>query len=550
MRIFWVSDSPNHTTGYGVTTRHLTDRMVKDGHEVFVFAPGAAHHGLYELPNGVTQLTSEFGDDRWGNGTINHLIAEFRPDLIITWLDAQGLESYAWTDVPVYMWAPIDTWPTPTHELGILSRARKVMSPSEWGVKILADTDMEADYIPCGIDLDNYLISPEGRTRWRNQMRPEITEDTFLVGMVGLNTGSPDRKGYGFAFDVMDQFAKKHDDVRFYLHTNAEGGGGAINLIDLRAEMHLEDVICFSKPTMSVPQKPLFMRDMYNAFDAMLHCGMCEGFGMPLVEAQACGTPIVFNSCTSMTELVQVGYPAEPLCDMIVSTCTRIALPSVPNMLEQLERAYVDWKAQRKLSEEKRNALHREKIRSTVLRFDQDTIYDTRWRPLLAEAPKPFKFEDAGPRKLMLAAGLLKKEGFTHHDREILATHHDIAHDLNVFPYPWEDDSWDYIEFSDCLEHLRADYIKVMDELWRITAPGGHVYIHTAEAGSWQLQLDPTHVQGFRLESMDYLDPDTRHGTVYTYSDKKWKVEVKTRDPGGLLFILQPRKTADVLVPA
>ncbi len=54
MRILWVSDSPNHTTGYGVTTRHITDRMAKDGHEVFVFAPGAAHHGIYELKNGVT----------------------------------------------------------------------------------------------------------------------------------------------------------------------------------------------------------------------------------------------------------------------------------------------------------------------------------------------------------------------------------------------------------------------------------------------------------------------------------------------------------------
>src|SRR5678815_4528205 len=103
---------------------------------------------------------------------------------------------------------------------------------------------------------------------------------------------------------------------------------------------------------MSTGESPLFMRDMYNAFDAFLHCGMCEGFGMPLVEAQACGTPVVFNSCTSMTELVTNGYPAEPLADMIVSTVTRIALPSVPNMLEQLENAYQDWCRRRRLGED------------------------------------------------------------------------------------------------------------------------------------------------------------------------------------------------------
>lgn len=540
MRIFFVSDAPWHTTGYGVTTKHLTRRMVEDGHEVFCYAPGAAHHGVIELAPNLTVLTADFGDDRWGNHTINHLIQTFNPDLIVTWLDAQGLDSYAWTEVPVFMWAPIDTWPVPSHEMGILGRAKRVMAPSVWGVDVLAEQEMKADYIPCGIDLDTYTISPEGRQRWRAQMRPELSDDTFLIGMVGLNTGSPDRKGYGFAFDVIKQFSGRHNDVRVYMHTNASGGGGAIDLYDLRREMGLEDVIAFSRPTQSVGETPLFMRDMYNAFDVLLHAGMCEGFGIPLVEAQACGTPVVFNSCTSMTELVQDGYPSEPLADMIVSTCTRIALPSVPNMLAQLEYAYADWKARR------HHDIYRERIRSTVLRFDQDAIYDHKWRPLLAEVPERFNFENAGPRKLMLAAGGLKKEGFTHHDKEILFGHHDVAHDLNEFPWPWEDNAWDYIEFSDCLEHLRANFIEVMDELWRITAPGGHVYIHTAEAGSWQLQLDPTHVQGFRMESMDYLDPEKRHGMIYSYSNRKWKIEVKTRDPGGLLFILQPRKTADV----
>ena len=124
-----------------------------------------------------------------------------------------------------------------------------------------------------------------------------------------------------------------------------------------------------------------------------------------------------------------------------------------------------------------------------------------------------------------------------------------MAHDLNVFTWPWEDDSWDYIELSDIVEHLRADIVQVMDELHRIVAPGGYIFIHTAEAGSWQLNMDPTHTQGFMLNSFDYFDPKTRHGDIYSYSDRKWKIVKRSEDPAGLFFVLTPRKTK-VLRPA
>ena len=102
----------------------------------------------------------------------------------------------------------------------------------------------------------------------------------------------------------------------------------------------------------------------------------------------------------------------------------------------------------------------------------------------------------------------------------------------------------------DILEHLKADLPQVLDELWRILKPTGHIYIHTAEVGSWQLALDPTHVVGFSLDSFDYFDPKTKWGGLsdYDYTDKKWQVKHKTSDnAGGLIFLLAPRKEAEVL---
>lgn len=540
LRILFCSDAIWHPTGYGITTDYLCRRMAAEGHRVYNFAPGAMHQGMAEMEPNLTVLSSQFGDDRWGNQTLSYHLNWINPDLVVTWLDAQGLIAYGWTEHPVYMWAPIDTWPIPQQEEAIYGRAAKIMVPSEWGVKVLADQGIKSEYLPCGIDLSIYDISAEGRARWRKQLRPAIEDDTFLIGSVGLNTGHPDRKGYGFEFDAIKRFAKDKK-VRVYIHTNAQGDGGAIDLNVLRTELGLQDVVCFSRPFGPLAETPLFMRDMYNAFDILLHCGIAEGFGIPVIEAQACGTGVVANACTSMTELLGYGsYASEPWGDMIVATSSRVALPSIDNIVERLEVAYWDWQ-QRRTGKATSEESHRLKVRANVMRFNQDKIYEDYWRPLLAEVPPPLDFK-AGARKLMLAAGGQNYEGYVHHDREKLWPHIEVAHDLNEFPWPWEDDSWDYIEASDILEHLRANIVQFMDEAWRIIAPGGYIFIHTAEAGSWQLNMDPTHTQGFLLSSFDYFDPETRHGEIYSYTDKKWKIVRRTEDPAGLHFVLTPRK--------
>lgn len=532
LTVLFASDAVWHCTGYGITTNYLCRRMARDGHKVYNYAPGAFHQGMVEVAPNLTVLSSNYGDDRWGNNTLNHHIQWVQPDVVITWLDAQGLGGYGWTEHPLFIYAPVDTWPVPQPEIAIYGRAERIMVPSRWGHRVLADQDIKADYIPCGTNLEAYQINTEGRTRWRNQLRPAIDETTFLIGSVGLNSGSPDRKGYGFEFDVIKQFSERHKDIRVYIHTNAAGDGASLNLYELRKEMGLEDVICFSRPPDALGDTVLFMRDMYNAFDVLLHCGVAEGFGVPVIEAQACGTPVVANSCTAMTELLGThSYGADPLADMIVHSNTRIALPSVPNLLQKLEAAYEDWK----------RGINRYEVRKSVLRFNQDEIYDIHWRKLLASVPPPLRIE-AGERKLLLATGKEKREGFVHHDREKLWPHIEVTHDLNNFPYPWENDSWDYIEASDIFEHLRANIIEVMDELWRVIAPGGHLFIHTAEAGSWQLNMDPTHTQGFMLNSFDYFDPETRHGEQYSYTEHKWKILRRTEDNGGLVFVLSPRK--------
>lgn len=49
-------------------------------------------------------------------------------------------------------------------------------------------------------------------------------------------------------------------------------------------------------------------------------------------------------------------------------------------------------------------------------------------------------------------------------------------HDLNQFPWPWNSNSFDYVEMNHCLEHLQ-DPVRVLESIYRILKPEGKVLI-------------------------------------------------------------------------
>lgn len=73
----------------------------------------------------------------------------------------------------------------------------------------------------------------------------------------------------------------------------------------------------------------------------------------------------------------------------------------------------------------------------------------------------------------------------------------DIIHDLNVFPYPFEDNSFDVVFADSIIEHL-DDIPSVMNELHRITRSGGKLIVITPYFSSLDAFTDPTHKHFFR----------------------------------------------------
>jgi len=82
-----------------------------------------------------------------------------------------------------------------------------------------------------------------------------------------------------------------------------------------------------------------------------------------------------------------------------------------------------------------------------------------------------------------------------------------VVHDLSVFPYPFEDNAFDYIHCAQIIEHL-PDTIGVMREILRIAKPGARVSIGVPHFSSAIAYRDPTHVSFFSVKTMDYFTGD------------------------------------------
>jgi SAM-dependent methyltransferase len=101
----------------------------------------------------------------------------------------------------------------------------------------------------------------------------------------------------------------------------------------------------------------------------------------------------------------------------------------------------------------------------------------------------------------------------------------DIVHNLDTFPYPIEDGSFDQILLQDVIEHV-LEPIKVFEELHRIARPGARIQLRTPHFSSVLAYGDPTHRHYFSaLAIRTFAEPRFAH-----YTDVRFRVVNVTLD--------------------
>ena len=103
----------------------------------------------------------------------------------------------------------------------------------------------------------------------------------------------------------------------------------------------------------------------------------------------------------------------------------------------------------------------------------------------------------------------------------VAKTKPDVVHDLDVYPWPFETDSFDQVVCREVIEHL-ADVIKAMEEMHRITRAGGIVHIVTPHYSCSNSYTDPTHRRHLSYFSFDYFTDENQWGF---YSEARFRMK-------------------------
>jgi glycosyltransferase involved in cell wall biosynthesis len=243
---------------------------------------------------------------------------------------------------------------------------------SKFGVEKFAEKDMEALYAPHGIDTDVYR--PYSQAECREGMG--LPADAFVIGMVANNQGnSPPRKAFPQVMEAFKIFQARHDDAFLYMHSRPNVPSDGLNLPFMAKHMGLpENVMGFTPEfAMQVGIEQDRMAMMYSSFDVLACPSYGEGFGIPIVEAQSCGVPVVVNNWTAMPELVGDGWvcDGEPWWNM--SQGSYFKAPTVSSILDCFEQAY------------KQRGGGSVKAREFALDYDARKVYQEHWVPILAD---------------------------------------------------------------------------------------------------------------------------------------------------------------------
>jgi glycosyltransferase involved in cell wall biosynthesis len=382
-RILWISNAPWSPSGYGGQANLFVPRLQALGHDMAI----ACNHGLngakLEWNGGVTCYPSDFD---WGNHTIRTYQDHHQADLTITLHDAWVMKPHAWpADTRTALWAPVDHTPLPAAvEVVLRHPSIYPIAMSRFGERMMAQRGLQPLYVPHGIDTDMFKPQPENKAEIRAELG--IPEDAFLIGMVAANQGNPSfaRKGFPQALQAFARFAADHKDAWMYMHTNARPtrGDNGINLEILSVATGCPaDRLRFPPDNawqLGMTQE--VVANIYAAFDVLLNPSMGEGFGIPIIEAQACGVPVIASDHSAMTELTHAGtlVSGDPYWDALQMAW--FILPSVDGVHAALEHEYAR-RGDNELSEA---------AREFALDYDADLVTVQHWEPALEKLMGPW----------------------------------------------------------------------------------------------------------------------------------------------------------------
>lgn len=374
MKIIIHSNAPWAPTGYGQQCHYLQTRLREAGHDVAISAFYGLEGARIEW-DGIPVYPK--GQHPYGTDVAGMHARHFGADWVITLMDQWALGHETLQDLNVALWMPVDCDPLGGFDQAGLTAKRDVckkllpIALTKFGQSRIEEAGFNAEYVPHGIE-SRVFVPPEDRKALRDAMG---VDDKFVVFMNAANLDKQ-RKGFAEQFAAFSRFANRHPDALLVMHTMDDTPSG-LKLAHTAQRMGIsDDQIKFNSQylIMGGHIQPDQLRGSYGMADLYSGCSLAEGFGLPLVEAQMCGVPVVTTDAPEMREVAPHAWYAKAEKTWAAGHNAWWWRPTIDSITRIYELAYARdgrWHAKRA------------KGRETAMRYDADHVWAEHWKPVL-----------------------------------------------------------------------------------------------------------------------------------------------------------------------
>lgn len=337
-RLLWHSNAPMVPTGYGQQTGLFTPYLAEH-YDLAI----SSFYGLEGAPikwEGIPVLAGmggEYGNQSLAEHAERYFGGDPRNGLVVTLMDVWVLEAPRIAKLNCACWVPVDHEPAPPRVIDFFVESGAVpIAMSRFGERMLGRLDPL--YVPHGVDTSAYKPMPKDQARGQ-----AFPEGAFVIGMVAANKGRPSRKCFAQALQAFRKFLDKHENSYLYLHTLLDpnlAGGENIPALLQALEIPMDRIRIADQYNMLFdPYSHAEMARLYSALDVLLNPAMGEGFGVPVLEAQACGVPAIVTDFSAMPEVCAAGWHVkhEPYWSGLSSWQ---AIPDVDDIVSALEECH------------------------------------------------------------------------------------------------------------------------------------------------------------------------------------------------------------------
>ena len=304
MRYLWSTDCDLQGSGYWRICHSISSRLKNRGSEVVVIGhdyKGQPHDFDFTIiPSDFKTLRSQvelIKQQQWPDSLIISWDIPVQRQMV-EWFAGQGLAQYVGL-FPVEA-GPLHEMQQWVDDIGSMDIAFVI---SEFGYRECTAAGLSnVTFLPVGIDPEFFKpLSPEPR----EELRRDLDLSSKFVFLTVADNHN--RKNLSAGIQTLSKLVKELPSVHYLLIARPHSKSLGWALQELAKRYGVEDNITIIHTR---PNDDMLLR-FYQASDAYLCTSHAEGLGLPILEAMACGVPVVSGGWTAMGELIADGRGIE-----------------------------------------------------------------------------------------------------------------------------------------------------------------------------------------------------------------------------------------------